>query len=90
MSAHSSVPHLSAGALELRNQVEERLVGFEFIDFAGVSLLPTEVGLVAKITLGTSRLKLAQAQLANIVSYLEKVEGMPVAEVILTRGRIEG
>ena len=85
--AHQSIQFLTAEHLELRDRVEKHLVSLEGITFAGVSLLPGEVGLAAKITVGTNNLPIGKAQLINIVPYLEREAGLVNVEIVLTRGR---
>lgn len=85
MSAHSSVPHLSDELLSLRNELEYELSQLEGIHFVGVALLEAEGQVAAKITLGTTRLRMAKAQLARVVPMIEK-KGLENVELQLVRG----
>jgi hypothetical protein len=88
VSAHSSVPHLSEEKVASRDQLESDLLTYEGIDFVGVSFLITEDKDIVKITLGTTQLDIAKAQLLNIVPYLER-QGLTDIEVELVRGRVK-
>ena len=77
----AAVEHLTEDRKRVRDLVETHLVSLEGVDFCGVSF----AGDATLVTLGTTDLEVARAQLLVVVPFLAELDLVNV-EVVLTRG----